>query len=234
MQYNNTSTNSGIVQDIYFKINANSNSYPIADVTRAVNNGLDKVSAIILKADNRWQFDDTNNTTLPIATTNIVNNQQDYQFDSSFLEVVKVLIADEDGNFYPIYNIDANDQSVLSYLQNDTNNTARPFRYDIIGNSILLDPRPNYNRTAGLKVYFKRKTSYFTTGDTTKEPGFASHFHEILSLYGQYDYAVAKSLDKREVLKRDIKEMEKEIASFYSRRLKDYQPKFIPKYRNPA
>jgi len=234
MQYNNDSTKQGIVQDIYFKINANSNSYPIEDVTRAVNNGLDKVSSIILKADNRWQFDDTNNTTLPIATTNIVNNQQDYQFDSSFLIVDKVLVTDENGEFYEIYNIDIKDQNITSYLQNQTSNTSRPTRYDVIGNSILLDPRPNYNESNGLKVYFKRKATYFTTGDTTKEPGFAPQFHEILSLYGQYDYAVAKTLNKREVLKRDIMQMEKDIADFYSKRLKDYQPRFIPRYRNPV
>jgi hypothetical protein len=234
MQFSNSSTNQGIVQDAYFGVGANSNSYPIADVTRAINKGLDRVSTLILQADNRWQFDDYNNTTLPIATTNLITNQQDYQFDSSFLEVVKVLIADENGNYYPIYNIDSTDQNVYSYLQNLSANKARPIRYDIIGNSILLDPVPNYSEANGVKVYFKRKAEYFSTSDTTKEPGFAGQFHQILSLYAQYDYATAKNLQKREAIKRDILEMEKEISKFYARRLKDYQPRLIPRYRNPA
>lgn len=230
MQYN--SGTQGIVQDIYFKLNQNATSYPIADVTRNVNKGLDRITTLILQADNRWQFDDTNNTTLPIATTNLVTNQQDYQFDSTFLEVVKVLVADEAGQFYPLYNIDAFDPEAYTYLQNLTTNTGRPYRYDIIGNSVLLDPKPNYSYTNGLKVYFKRKMTYFTVSDTTKEPGFAPQFHELLSLYGQYEFATAKNLAKREVLKRDIKEMEVELQQFYSMRLKDYKKKLTPRVRS--
>lgn len=234
MVYNDTSTNQGIVQDIYFGISANSSSYPIADVTRAVNLGLDKVSAIILQADNRWQFDDKNNTTLPIATTDLVNNQQDYEFDSSFLEVEKVMVADPSGNYYEVRNMDIHDQNVSSYLENQTANLGQPYRYDVIGNSILLDTRPNYAYTDGLKVYFKRKADYFTTGDTTKVPGFAPQFHKYLSFYGQYEYAVAKSLAKAEQIKRDMLEMEKQIALYYATRSNDYRPRFISRVRLPG
>lgn len=233
MVFNDTSTNQGIVQDIYFGVSANSTSYPIKDVTREVNNGLDRASSIILKADNRWQFDDTNNTTLPIATTDLINNQQDYKFDNTFLQVEKVMVSDPSGNYYEVYNIDIHDQGVASYLENQTANTGQPYRYDVIGNSILLDTRPNYNYTAGLKVYFKRKASYFLTSDTTKEPGIAPQFHKYLSLYGQYEYAKAKTLSKAEQIKRDMIEMEKDISDFYSKRSKDYKPRFISRIRNP-
>jgi len=234
MVYNDTTNNQGIVQDIYFGINANSTSYPIADVTRAVNLGLDKVSAIILQADNRWQFDDKNNTTLPIATTDLVNNQQDYEFDSSFLEVEKVMVADPSGNYYEVRNIDIHDQNVSSYLENQTANLGQPYRYDVIGNSILLDTRPNYSYTDGLKVYFKRKAEYFVSGDTTKIPGFASQFHKYLSLYAQYEYAYAKTLPKTEQIKRDMLEMEKKIAEYYAKRANDYRPRFISRVRLPG
>src|SRR5574343_536632 len=116
MVFSDSTTNQGIVQDVYFGINQNSTSYPIADVTRAVNLGLDKVSAIILQSDNRWQFDDKNNTTLPIATTDLVNNQQDYEFDGSFLEVEKVMVADPAGNYYEVRNIHIHDQRIPSYF----------------------------------------------------------------------------------------------------------------------
>jgi len=233
MQYNN-SNGAGLIQDVYFGVSTNGTAFPIGDITRSINNGLDKVSALILRADNRWQFDDLNNVTLPIATTDLINNQQDYSFDDSFLEVVKVLVSDDSGNFRPIYNIDVHDQDVYSYLENKTENVSIPYRYDVVGGSVMLDPRPNYNYTAGLKVYFKRKAEYFTTTDTTKEPGFASQFHRILSLYAQLDYAVAKGLNKVEQIKREILEMEKAISAHYSRRLKDYKFRMIPKYRNPA
>lgn len=233
MVFNDTTNKQGIVQDIYFGINANSTSYPIEDVTRNVNAGLDKVSAIILACDNRWQFDDTNNVTLPIATADIIANQQDYSFDSSFLEVTKVMIADRNGEFYELRNIDIRDQNVDTYLINKTDNVGRAYRYDVMGNSILLDPRPDYNYTAGLKVYFKRKASPFVVGDTTKQPGFAPQFHKYLSLYGQYEYSYAKGLPKTEQLKRDILEMEKEIKDFYARRTNDFKPKFISRIKDP-
>lgn len=234
MQFSDTSNNTGLVQDAYFGINANSNSYPIKDITRSINKGLDRVTTLILQADNRWQFDDLNKTNLPIATTNLVSGQRDYTFDNSFLEVVKVMIADENGEYYEIRNIDVRDSDVTQYLQNKSSNTGRPYRYDVFGASLVLDPVPNYNYTAGIKVWFKRKAEYFDYTDTTKEPGFASQFHHILSLYAQYDYAHAKDLDKTEKLKRDILEVEREISKFYSRRLKDYKPRLIPRYINPA
>lgn len=233
MVYNDTTSGQGIVQDILFGVTQNLSSYPIADITRAVNLGLDKVSSIIMQADNRWQFDDKNEVTLPIATTNLVNNQQDYEFDGSFLEVEKVMVADPQGNYYEVYNIDVHDQGIESYLENKTANIGQPYRYDIIGNSILLDTRPNYSVDNGIKVYFKRKADYFTTTDTTKEPGFASQFHKYLSLYGQYEFSYAKGLPKTEQLKRDILEMEGKIKDFYSKRSKDYRPRFISRIRNP-
>lgn len=233
MVYSDLTNSQGIVQDIYFGVSANSNSYPIADVTRAVNNGVDKVSSIILQSDNRWQFDDKNFTTLPIATTDLISGQQDYEFDGSFLEVEKVMVADSTGNYQEVFNIDIHDQGIQSYLQNQSGNTGQPRRYDVIGNSILLDARPNYAYTGGLKVWFKRKADYFTTTDTIKVPGFASQFHKYLSLYGQYEYAHAKGLAKKETLERDMLQMEKEIASYYAKRSADVIPKIISRYRNP-
>ncbi len=65
MEFSNTTTGSGIVQDVYFNCNADGNSYPINDVTRNVNRAYDKVVSRILTADGRWEFDDQNATNLP-------------------------------------------------------------------------------------------------------------------------------------------------------------------------
>mgnify|MGYP000894786700 FL=1 len=87
MVYNDPTTGQGIVQDIYFNCNADGNSYPLADVTRNVNRAYDKVVSRILTADGRWEFDDQNATDLPIGTTDLIANQQDYSFDPTFLIV---------------------------------------------------------------------------------------------------------------------------------------------------
>lgn len=78
MVFNDISTSQGIVQDTYFEVNADATTYPIADLTRNANAALDNVVTLILGADQRWQFDSTNSTDLPIGTTDIVSGQQDY------------------------------------------------------------------------------------------------------------------------------------------------------------
>ena len=43
-------------------------------------------------ADDRWQFDDTNHTDYPIATTNLVANQRTHVLSVSHLRITRVEI----------------------------------------------------------------------------------------------------------------------------------------------
>ena len=47
---------------------------------------------------------------------------------------------------------------------------------------ITIYPSANYASTDGLKVYYDREAVEFATDDTTKTPGFASPYHEILPI----------------------------------------------------
>ena len=118
-------------------------------------------------------------------------------------------------------------------------NNGTPQYYDKVGNSLMLYPAPNYNRRlveeseAGLKVYFQRQIDYFTTTDTTKEPGFAKHLHKYVPLYCSYIYACAKELPKQNALKSRLEFYEGNrlrggndngaIMNHYSKREKDNQ-----------
>lgn len=207
MQYNNSTTGQGIIQDIYFEVGANSVSYPIADITRNANTALDTAVSLILFADEKWDFDSTNATDFPIGTTDMLSAQNDYEFDDDFLVIKAIEIQDPNGNWKklkPIDNLTLDEQEAMSTL---TENTGIPEYYDKVGNSFILIPTPNYNRRtveegeSGIKVFFQRSIDYFTTSDTTKEAGFAKHLHKYIPLYCSYIYACAKDLPKQNSLK---------------------------------
>ena len=223
MIFNDTSTKQGIVQDTLFTIFGNSSDntqYPTADITRNINRHYDSVVAKILESDGRWQWDDTNATDLPIGTTNLVTNQQDYGIDTTFLRITRVELIKQDGTatlLQPLDQVDVYDQALTEYFKTP----GTPMYYDKLANSLFLYPAPSYNYTGGLRVYFQRNVSYFTASDTTKVPGFASPFHRLLSLGAAYDFMLPKNYPQLGVVKNEINEMSQALQDFYSKRDKD-------------
>lgn len=220
MQFSDTSNKQGIVEDIDFFCDTDSTTYPTAQKTRNVNRAYDRVVSLILGSDGRWQWDDTNATDLPIATTTITANQQDYGIDTTHLKITRVEIKDSAGNWILLNPIDAaevTDQSISDFYKT----AGLPIYYDKIANSIFLYPKPNYTQAASLKVYFQRNVSYFTASDTTKQPGFASPFHRLLSLGASFDFALKKGLPQLNSLREQIAVMEQALMDFYAQRPKD-------------
>jgi hypothetical protein len=222
MIYSDVSLGQGIVQDIDFLLFGSSTAtspYAIADKTRNINSWYDTVANLIMKSDNRWEWDDNNKTDLPIATTALVADQQDYAISgASFLKVLKVEIKDANGNWQPLTPISLDDKRNESMT--DYQKTAgTPREYDKLGNSIFIYPKPNYSQAASLKVFYQRNVTHFTVSDTTAVPGFAENFHRILSYGASLDYAIAHSMNNKiNTLLPLITAMQTEIANFYAGR----------------
>lgn len=216
----------GIVEDIDFLVNTNSTSYPTAQKTRNVNEWYNRVIGWILDAQDDWQWDDKNQTDLPIGTTNLVSSQQDYAEPTS-LTITRVEIKDSGGTWRLLEPIDQADIEGEA-LGNFLSTAGTPRFYDKLGNSIFLYPKPSYNSTGGLKVYFLREPDYFTASDTTQEPGFESMFHRILSVGAAYDFSLANGLDNMVVLKNRIDELKSELIKYYGRKSKDRRPRITP------
>ena len=222
MVFSDTSTYTGIVQDIDFILFGNStvtSPFAIADKTRIINSWYDKVVIMILKSNAAWEWDDNNKTDLPIATTSLVANQQDYNISgASFLKILKVELKDANGNWQPLTPISLDDKRNESMT--DYQKTAgTPREYDKLGNSIFLYPKPNYSQASSLKVYYQRNVTHFTVSDTTMVPGFAENFHKILSYGAALDYAIAHGMNSKiATLTPLIKEMEASIVDFYGMR----------------
>src|SRR3990167_469920 len=232
MQFSDTTNKNGILQEIDFWILGSSGTassdYSTADKTRNVNRWLDRVNSLIMQADHRWEWDDTNHTDLPIATTTLVNNQQDYGLNTSHLKIIRVEIKNNAGNYnliLPISQEDIKNQALTEFQET----AGMPRYYDKIGNSIFLYPKPSSSQVtlvAGLKVYFKRNVDYFTASDTTQGPGFAPQFHRTLSVGAALDYCIANGLIGRILLlEREIQKLESGILAFYATRDEDDKPR---------
>ena len=232
--FNSIAAKNGIIQTIerrlfgrggYGQISGDADQ--LASFTAEVNLALDKALSIILAADGRWQFDDSNHSGYPIITTNLVQGQRDYSFTTDgasnlILEIAKAaILPSATATLYQeLTPVDVQSGGQTPLLEGSTVQGV-PYEYDKTANAIFLDPIPSYNATNGLKLYINREASYFTVSDTTKMPGFAGIFHEYLALVPSYVYARDNSIESRNSLKNDILEMEEKLEAYYTHRNKD-------------
>ena len=221
MVYSDTSLKQGILEDIDFLLGTDSSDYPTAQKTRNINRWYDVSVSIILQADGKWEWDDLNATDLPIATTSLAAERADYSIDTTFLEVTRVECKDENGNWIKLKQFNQTELPNTA-LGEFLETSGTPELYDLRANSIILYAKPSYASSGGLKVYFKRNVSYFTASDTTKEPGFASPFHRLLSYGAAYDYCVANAIStKLPILEKEIEKLKLGLLTFYSSKDKD-------------
>jgi hypothetical protein len=209
------------VQDAYFEANTNSTAYPIADLTRHANQALDEMVSIAISSNGTWQFDDSNNTDLPIGTTALVSGQADYTFDNEYLMIEQIRVKDSNGNWSDLTPVDRNNEEMKAEILSLETTSGLPIYYDKFGESIYLYPKPNYSQSASLKAFFQRKASYFSTTDTTKEPGFPKHLHKYVPLYCAFSFASAKGLAKKNDLYQRLQVEAQRIKDHFGRREKD-------------
>ena len=223
MQFNDTSTSLGLIQDIDFILNLDTaTTYSTANKTRCINAWYERAVSLILQADQRWEFDDNNATDLPIATTSLVADQQDYAITgATFLKVLRVEIKNESGNWIQLKQMSMQDKKGTAMTEY-RKTAGTPDEYDLLGQSIFLYPKPDYSASASLKVYYQRNVSLFAATDTTKVPGFAAPFHRLLSFGAAYDYCIANALTSRiPLLQTEIQKLENGLMEFYANRDRD-------------
>lgn len=205
---------------VYLLTKTNSTSLPDATMVILANRALDRVVSLINRADSRWEFEDTNQTDLPIATTTITSGQQDYSLATTHLSINRVEVKDSNGNWTRLFPIDRKDIPTEA-LAEYKSTSGIPEEYDVIGSSVFLYPIPNYTQAASLKLYFTRGPVEFDSGDTTDSPGFNSLFHKLVPLWAAYDYAIANGLKNANQIFTEIQRLEEEIQRFYGTRNRD-------------
>lgn len=173
----------------------------LAIFTNLLNEAFSRYTSLAMKFIG-WNFDDSNFTTVPIATANLVLNQQDYGLATSHIKILGVEIKESGGNWRPLTEIDElefsrRNESLSAYYNNGgTAITGTPLEYNLIGTSVFLYPTPSYNSTGGIKIRFQRPPSYFATTDTTKVAGINELHHTYLTDYATWKYSINKDIKK--------------------------------------
>ncbi len=222
MLWNDTTNLTGVVQEgerrLLLGVGAISgNTTKLKEFIARCGQAIDRFYAIAFKYDSLWNFDDRNQTDLPIATTNLISGQADYQFASELLGVTQVLCKDSSGVYQVL---DEQDDKNDPYAYK-TQESGTPTKYELVGNSIITDKIPNYNSTDGLKVTFKRngvKPAYNVADDVS--PGIPSLFHPFLANFAALQFAIDKQMDNRRDLAILVEKDEVSIRDFISNRAK--------------
>lgn len=203
-------------------------------MTIDVNVAYNRITSLIFQADGRWEWDDNNQTDLPIATTSLVSGQQDYSLNIGQLFIDRVEVLPNGGKyFYKLFPRDVEDPmwgSEVTGIDNVTVGT--PMMYDPIGTSLFLYPIPNYSQVASLKIYFKRAQIDFTQSDLTTgtaTPGFVSLFHDLIAYLVAYDYVIINQPNLAKGYQTIISKKESELTNFYAYRNKDDSPRLSTK-----
>jgi hypothetical protein len=230
MQYNSHASSQDIISQISLLTDTNTDEYSLADRTRNANVAYHKAVAIIQRADGLWQFDDANNTTLPIATTTLTADQRDYQLQDDMIELERVEVKDSNGLWRKLLAIDQSEVPVA--LDEFQKTSGNPMYYDKLGRTIYLYPASNVTVADGLKIRYKRPANIFTTTDTTKEPGFDAMWHDYIPTYAALVYCELYKPKRVAMLLDRLNRMEKDMLSFYGRRSKDTVTRIIPRINN--
>lgn len=221
MMFSDTSTKQGIVEDVRWETDTDSESFPIEDITRIANEAMDEYFSIAMN-------DDKNQADFPVSTTNLVSGQADYQAPDDLIDFVVLKVQNPNGDWTVLDRI----YQLESETALEESGTGTPTKYQYKENAFFLYPTPNYNATGGLKVEYKRNPTYFLSTDTTKVPGIPYIHHPFISKFVSYKLASKKSMDSAERLFRDLEKLRQDIKTYWGTRGK-YQPiRLTPKMEN--
>ncbi len=234
MKFNDTTDKQGILQHCETLLgmedaHISGDSTLLKIFTRLCNVWYRRADNWIWEADSAWQFDDSNYTNLPRATTDLVDDQHDYEIPSSARQIFEVHIKDSSGNWVMLQAIDKDEYNMP--LDEYYDEKGVPSKYDAEGQSIFLYPAPDSSETtlsSGLRILMGRDIDEFASDDTDTEPGFDNHFHPIIPVGASLDYAMGYyGGDSQRIggLKNQLQELRQELATYYGDRHKDYKTK---------
>lgn len=239
MQFSDTTNKSGMLQRIEMTLGfpdgrITSDTTQLAYFTTLVNESYYDVVSNILSSQDTWDFDDSNLTDFPVATTPLVASQRMYTLptDYTVLKLKRVDVS-YDGSTY--YQSTAADSAEFDFglgtdSKEDNNFTKTAPVHDMKYNTIWLYPMAEAADVAAgakVRVEWSRTVNEFTTADTTQEPGFDRPWHELVPLGASAKYAAMKNMENAKNLKVLLDEKMLGMRAYYSRKQEDKNPILI-------
>lgn len=181
---------------------------------------------IIFTSYGGWQYDDANQTDLPFASATLTADQVSYALPTGSLTVRGIEIKDGGNVWYPLTPITEEQIREYQAMGEFYNTSSKPLFYQLVGETARIFPASNYTQNASIKVSFDRGSVAFASSDTTKAPGFAGEYHDILPLGASYDYLVEKRPNDTTTarIQGELQEYEQKIKQFYNMKFLQFFP----------
>ncbi len=237
MQYNDTTNNLGIIQacEDYCGLGntgISGDTNKLKEFTRYANKVSRRIWHWIFLAQGLWKYDDSNETDLPQAVTDLTSGTAKYALPTEALTIERIEIKSNEDDWFRIEQLPTQyiNGAVDEFFEDD----GEVVYYRLIGNTIELFPAPDYSKTGGIKVYFDRTSVDFATTDTTKTPGFASPYHDAVPIGASLEWLKSKRPDSNVIvhLTQEWLRYEQDIKKFYQLRNKDHTPFLSRSYEN--
>ena len=192
--------------------------------TAKANNAVSRIWAAIFQAYGGWIYDDSNQSDLPQAYTNIVAGQRRYALPSYALSIQRVEVTDAGGLVRRIDPLPL--ERVAVGLAEFLNSNGPPQYYRAADGELEIFPASAVNVTDGMELFFDRDSVAFVSTDTTKTPGFASPFHYLVGVGASMEYLKAKQPKGGTLaeLKEDWRTGLLELVAYYNKRWRDLRP----------
>ncbi len=212
---------------------SSSSSFPEDELVVAINDTYRAVDDAIWEATSDWEFDDSNYDTLPIAVTDLVADQDNYQLPSNARKIMNAAVMDSNGTYRQLQIFDQSQLRGEDYEEYYNQVSGLPVKADLIADAIVLRPAPSADAVTlsnGLKLMVSRDIEEFETTDTTKEPGFSKHYHRLLSLMPAYQYLIAHDAnpDKLNRISSMIDKIKSRLQAYKSARTQYDQASITP------
>lgn len=191
MQYSDTTNKNGLLQDCE-QWCLMPDGYITGDTTRKavftnyLNREHERILAKIKNTSPNSQHHDSNYSNQPFSLFSFDTSNNSYQFLTtedgySITDITGLLIQKAEGSseYTPLEKLTLDAEDAMLILSPNTTEIGVPTAYIESNLTIYLNKIPSFAGTG--KLFHKTAPSYFTTSDTTKEPGYDSDYHQLLS-----------------------------------------------------
>jgi len=220
--FNSHTTSQDIVSEVLRRSQAFTvDNFPLVDIARIANFGLDWYYGIAFSMGKGWNYDDVNETSPPIDTQNIVSGNNRYKlgaFTEKVVGNIKIELLDEDANgvFLDVDTMeDLKDNRETFQEKYVDAGSGKPSKYIKYGDFIYLDKKPDYSESDGLLVYFNRPAEHFASTDTTKTAGIAELHAEVLCEYIAQRWKLDNDLISKNEFNDSILMIKNQVSTYF-------------------
>lgn len=230
MQFNDTGTEkSGIIQECGRKTGLGVDAVAddpvlLVDFTNYINTTLRTLWFRIWNITGNWLYDDSNQTNLPQATADLVEDQRTYALPGGGYTILRAEFQNSGGVWQEITPLSM--QRIPRAIPEFRKASGTPRYYRLTDDTLELFPASNYSKDASLKLYFDRGSVAFVSTDITQEPGFITEFHDLVPLGASIEWLTPNNPEHPSLGKYELKfeKKSKQLEEYYGKRFLDMEP----------